>query len=423
MKSIYKVFIIVFCCSIACSKKTITPTVSYRLELTPVDTTLFLGATDVSKLFYHYDEINDKEYLVAYNSSKYNFIVFDYTNGDVISDFDMDTGINSLHIKTIDSIYIGFNNAFKEKGNVFGIVNSNGDAIKKINLNNIMVIPDIDSNGNFNLLGNKNIIHLADNPYSFDNFCILDETMYMNVITKDKKIPNKYDYPILAFITLNNDMILKYDYHFPTSYKNSKVSADYVDFVIKKDKKNIINIIISYVLSDSVHINRLVPKFESNDISLFSDNPDYDSLIIKNVASKYRDVNYNESKTRSPHTNNHLSFKYIYLKYDEFRNCFYRIAVHSPISADITENMEYYKSAAATGMPALAAKVQNWSIIVSDENLNPICEKIMLAAGNYYPNILVTKNGMGLIDVSNINNKGVVNDIRIVKNSIRLVKQ
>ena len=136
MKAIYKIFIII-CCFSGCVKKNIIPEITYKLELKPVDTTLFANVKDISKLFYHYDEINDKEYLVVYNSSRNHFAIFDYTNGNKIKDFNIDIKINNIYVKNIDSIYVGFNDAFGEKGNIFGILNSNGEIIERINLYNI----------------------------------------------------------------------------------------------------------------------------------------------------------------------------------------------------------------------------------------------------------------------------------------------
>jgi hypothetical protein len=391
---------------VACSNKLKVPDVNYHLELNNIETMFFEGVNAISKLFYYFDENNDKEYLIYYDKLKKYFIIFNYVDGSVIKKFNLGSQINSIYIKNIDSIYVSFDNAFGEKANIFGIINSDGEILERLNFYNVMVIPEIDSTGDFKMLGNRSTIQIANNPYSFNNFCIFDEKIYMNIVPK-KNLPNKYDYPTLAFANIyDKNYILKYGYKYPKSYNND-YTADYIDFVIKKDDKNITNIIISYVLSDSIYINRLVPIFEANDISVIDD-PNNDTLIIKNVDSKYKkNIPPKSRKTESIYFN----FKYAYLKYDPFRNCFYRIAIHNLDDNDI----KIPKKANAV---AFTSKLQNWSIIVADEEVNMLCEKLINASDNFYTNILVTKTGIGLI-----HNDSAENGANITKTIVKIVKE
>ena len=390
---------------VACSNKLNVPNITYNLELTKKETIFFEDVNDISKLVYYYDEDSDKEYLIYYDKLKKHFIIFNYADGKVIKKFNIGSQINSLYVKKIDSIYVSFDNAFGEKANIFALINSDGEVLERINLYNNMVIPEIDAEGNFKMSGNKNTIQLANNPYSFNNFCIFDEKMYMN-IAPTKNLQNKYDHPTLAFINIyDKTHILKYGYKYPTFYNNN-YAADYIDFIIKKDSKNITNIIISHILSDSVYINRLVPIFEANDMFLIDD-PNYDTLIIKNVSSKYKNVSPTSKKPEAAY----FSFKYAYLKHDPFRNCFYRIAIHNLDNDDI-------KIPKNANLTTFTTKLQNWSIIVADGNLNMLCEKLFNASDNFYPNILVTKSGIGLI-----HNDDAENGANITKNNVKIVKK
>ncbi len=393
---------------VSCSNKLEIPTISYSLELTKTKTIFFEGVNDITKIFYYFDENEDKEYLLYYDKLKKYFIIFNYADGNVIKKINVDFQLNALYIKSIDSIYVSFDNTFGEKGNIFGIINSEGTIIERMNLYNTMVIPEIDSAGKFKTSGNKNIIQLVNNPYSFNNFCVFDEKMYMN-IAPTKNLPNKYDYPTLAYInTYDKNYLLRYGYKYPSFYKNNNyVAADYIDFVVKKDNKNITNVIISYILSDSIYINRLVPIFEANNMAVIDD-PDYDTLITKNFCSKYKK---NVIPTNKKNDATYFGFKYAYLKHDPFRNCFYRIAIHNFEADDI----KIPKTANAT---AFTTKLQNWSIIVADEKLDMKCEKMFPASDNFYPNILVTKTGIGLI-----HNNDTDNGANITKTNVRVVRR
>jgi hypothetical protein len=428
--SFFTIFIwitILFCFTSCSNKPIVVPKIvdTYKLELTIKNITFFEGVKDISKLFYYYDESNDKEYLLAYDIYNKHFIIFDYETGNVLTEFSIEFRINSLYIKSIDSIYVSFDDAFGEKGNIFGLIDFNGKIIDRINLYNKMIIPEVDSTGNFNLLGDKNIIQLANNPYFFSNFCIFDETMYMNIALK-KNISNKYDYPVLAFIKMDNirNQIIKYNYNYPSYYRESNYKmANYMDFIVKKDKRHITNIINSFILSDSVYINRLVPKFEANNMSVIND-PDYDTLITKNVASKYKSEILPNTNYFRGTIAYYFGFKYVYLKYDPFRNYFYRIALHT-LDNDNISSKDVPKGSNDETL-AYARKVQNWSIIVADSDMNLLTEKLMLASDNYYSNILVTKNGIGLININDDNTniaENAKNGVNITKTSIRIIKE
>jgi hypothetical protein len=234
-----------------------------------------------------------------------------------------------MYVHTIDSIFVFFNSAFGNRGNIIGLLNSKGEIVARYNLTSLMVIDELDDKGN-KVKGKKLKMEIADNPYSFFNFCYFDSTLYLNV-SPTTTLQNKFHYPTIASapLTTANDKAFSFHFYYPEFYKQDTFyQADYLDFVVRREQSGIINVIISYILSDSIEINRFVPRFEANDILIF-DTPEYDTVIFKNISSKYKGEIFPAIQNSQSIINTYFGFKYAYFKYDKFRNIYYRIAIHT----------------------------------------------------------------------------------------------
>ena len=406
--------VVVGCSSIKDSTIPKKPSIIWESE--EIETTFFPNINDIFFIEYCYDILLDKEYLLHYKDDASTILIFDFSTGEQISKFQLQNKAQSIYFHSLDSIFVYSKDAYGQKGTIILLLTSKGDLINFFQLNDYLVINENPNKDKTNKTS-KLLVRPIDNPFLFRTFCYLDSTFYISV-APHIPIKERFHYPPMAIINL--DVNIKNDtnffFEYPAFYREEKIyKADYFDFDVYVDEFKIVNLFLSFPLSDTVGRYRFVPRFMANERIIF-DSEEYDTLILKSIKSSYHsDNNY---LVQSSNNDRFLfwGFKYTSIKFDSFRKVFYRVA-HHLVDSEITSKL--HSTEQDRKILEVADKYQNWSLLIADEKMDKVDEKLFEYEQRIYPNIIVTKEGIAFISKDIQKNPQGIN---IIKHKVTITK-
>lgn len=355
MKLIFKIIttlilLIIFSCSE--NKHKFSLRIADKISINALDSTN-------GKYYYesiYYDKLTHKEYFLWLNNLSNSIDFFSIDNGKFrfCITINKSNKINEYYIKNLDSIFILY--AGK---NIIGLYNRKGDLLSEYNFNRFMK----DS-----IFFHSSISLESPFLFKFNNF-YFDITPFKSIDVK------KYlRLPKLAIINIEKEHVLSVlkTVYFPKKYLDSIDYNFYTpSYCLSKDGK----IIVSFEVSHKIYI------YNSQNGSL-----------IKTVQTKSKYLNKFNGKNKFTSSNLKDDFKfqivsphYSGIYYDEYRNYYYRVAIHKQKLID-KHNLPNH-----TGS-------NPWSIIIFDENFKKLSE-IFIEGKKYFPHIFITKKGLLLLNL------------------------
>ena len=370
-----------------------------KINLIPKDSLFFSGINDIHTNFYFYDKSSKKEYLFNYDGFNKKIMIFNFSNGNKINEIPLKNTINSFYVHNLDSIFLSNNDDFSEINNTISLINSKGELKGIYDFSKVLITER----------QNKNYVRLKlnDNPYSFFTFCFKNNFFFLQVAPEGLERNEKYYYPTIAVVFLKNNSLFNIDLlgKYPVFYNSKDIYvADYTSFVVQNIeysiKKNITqlkySILNSFILTDDVYLYE--KKININDININSNDNISKNIIID--ATKTFNIHSNNKGSFLPITKHfqgdivtYNGFKYSSIKYDNFRNLYYRIAIHTRQQQTIIND--------ENGESKEVSK-QNWSIIFTDKNFKIIDEIIISDDINYAKDFFITKNGLAFIKLEDV---------------------
>ena len=387
-----------------------------KINLIHKDTLHFAGINDIHTNFYFYDKSSKKEYLFNYDGFNKKIMIFNFANAHKINEIPLKNGINSFYVHNLDSIFLSNNDEFSEKNNTISLINSKGEIkniydFSKVLISKMLVVKEQNDS---NIKNDTNIsFKLNGNPYSFFNFYFKNNLFFLQITPVALERNEKYHYPSIAVVLLKNDSLSNLDLlgNYPDFYKSKDVySADYTSFVVKNieypTKTDTIqakfSIINSFILTDDVYCHRK---------TIYSTGFAADTIATFNIPSNNKGSFLPITKHFQGDDVVFYGFKYSSIKYDNFRNLYYRTAIHTKQRQTINDENGEQKEVSR----------QNWSIICADKDFK-IIDEIFIpddANSNYAKDFFITKNGLAFIKLEDV---FANNGITIVKKKLQRFK-
>ena len=368
-----KIFTFVFLLALFCfSVQSCSPTKSgiYKTKfLSKITIPLDTAISDKISFIEYNDENNMVYFALLQDKIIYNFQLKSLSHLNSLS---FDNKINCFKIISKDSIYI-----FQSETNSISLINKNGLVKNCTNFDNIFF---------------KN--YRVYIQFILSSLMKIENSFILPIVIDPSTRKEYYDMPIAMKYDLNSQKT-KFGIYWPPYYCSNKELYAFEPSIIMNKKKELL---VSFLLSDYVY------RYDSNFKFI-------DSIKYK---SKYQEenfpalCNYNDEFPNNDSTMRYLDLRqeYASLKYDKYRDLYYRIFLHKVNNQHIDEPLSYFD--------------KTFSLIVIDSEFNILNEEVFSGIDYNFNSFFITPEGISFVSNNRKSNDYNADSLRIVNFKVDL---